>query len=65
MTFLLNQGFGQHWETSSMCLVIYIYFEHILFKKLSKAWVAMVIVNVHVFDFLIHLSLKKCDISLK
>ena len=23
---------------------------------MSKAWVAMVIVNVHVFDFLIHLS---------
>ena len=35
-------------------------------KKLSEAWVAMVIVNVHVFDFLIHLSkLAFCDISFK
>ena len=40
--------------------------KHIKFKKLSKAWVAMVIVNVHVFDFLIHLSkFAFCDISFK
>ena len=41
-----------------MCLAIatYYLFDHILLRKLSKDLVAVVIINMHVFDFLIHLG---------
>ena len=57
---LFTHCFGQHWKkVARMCLAAirtYYLFEHILFKKLSKALVAMVIANVPVFDFSFHLA---------
>ena len=54
MTSLLSKVLGCSGKQIA-CVYVFYLFEHVLFENLSEARIAIVIVNAHVFDVLIHL----------